>query len=286
MARRGDERPISGGKNKHFLGQALLCYTNSKNGSYDPEFDKKIRKFAPHWFIDTAVENKKQLLEMAQRGEPKPAQRTHPLGTAFSSYTYKGPCYDPVFYQDLLKIRPDWFENKCDKKKNELLEMAKRKESRPIAGKHPLGCMLTKYTNDGNSAYDKEFDLKIRQLAPHWFIDTATENKRRLLEMARNGDPKPIVRKHRLGYLLSNYCRKDEKFRNCIQKIAPHWFIDTAAENKRQLLEMARNGEPRPIYGKHPLGQALCSYIGSSCFDADFNKIIRQLAPDWFKKGE
>ena len=47
MAEREENRPIN---RKHPLGRALCSYTLISEGSYDPEFSRKIRQLAPHWF--------------------------------------------------------------------------------------------------------------------------------------------------------------------------------------------------------------------------------------------
>lgn len=48
LLRLGKSRPNS---KKTRLGRALISYTNKSCGrAYDPEFDKEIRKLAPHWF--------------------------------------------------------------------------------------------------------------------------------------------------------------------------------------------------------------------------------------------
>jgi len=46
-AKRGELRP---NQKKHPLGGALSDYTSKSSNSYDPVFDKQIRKEAPHWF--------------------------------------------------------------------------------------------------------------------------------------------------------------------------------------------------------------------------------------------
>ena len=82
IARKGESRPHS----KTKLGQALGDYTCKSKDCYDPEFDNKIRRLAPHWFVDTASENKKQLLEITQKKESRPSQKTK-LGRVLSNYT-------------------------------------------------------------------------------------------------------------------------------------------------------------------------------------------------------
>lgn len=52
---------------------------------------------------------------------------------------------------------------------------------------------------------------------------------------------------------------------------------------------MAKNGEDRPsLHHQRILGHALANYTLKSrndkIYDPDFDKIIRELAPHWFKK--
>jgi hypothetical protein len=171
-----------------------------------------------------------------------------------------------------------------------LLEMARSGELRPHSQKHPLGPRLCSYTTKTSSSYDPEFDKEIRRLSPHWFVDTAAENKLKFLEMARNGEPRPHHKNHPLGQSFNSYIKKshdcyDPEFDKEIRRLAPHWFVDTAAEKKMKLLEMARNGEPRPHRNKHPLGPSFNGYIGKTkgTYDPDFDQEIRRLAPHWFK---
>jgi hypothetical protein len=178
---------------------------------------------------------------------------------------------------------------KAAQKKQQLLEMARNGESRPHQTKHPLGFALSNYTNPKSKCYDLNFDKEIRELVPEWF-NVVNQKKQQLLEMAKNGEPRPSKTKHPLGSALSTYTNPksdcyDPVFYKEIRELATQWFIspsDIANQNKQQLLEMARNGEPRPIYKKHPLGTVLKNYTKSTSYDPIFNKEIRELAPQWF----
>ena len=61
-----------------------------------------------------------------------------------------------------------------------------------------------------------------------------------------------------------------------------------AKENKEKLLQMARNGEPKPTRSTSPLGQALINYTkkGGPGYDPEFDRLIRELAPQWFDYSE
>ena len=115
------------------------------------------------------------------------------------------------------------------------------------------------------------------------------ENKRQLLEMARNGKPRPDYNS-KLGVALRCYTSRksnsyDEVFDKHIRLTAQLWYKITVTEKKQQLLEMARAGKPRPSCKKGKLGMALCHYTNkkSNSYDEDFDKEIRRTAPHWFR---
>ena len=116
-------------------------------------------------------------------------------------------------------------------------------------------------------------------------------NKAQLIALARSGAARPAKRKHKLGVALmsytspSSYCY-DEEFTKLIKQLAPHWFLDTAALNKQELIALARSGTARPNQKKDKLGSALTTYTSPShgCYDEEFTKLIKQLAPHWFTR--
>lgn len=282
MARNGDPRP---NKKRSQLGMTLCSYTCTSASSYDAEFDKKIRRLAPHWFTNTADEKKKQLLEMARIGEPKPHRQTSPLADMLRKYTQKNTCYDAEFDKKIRKLAPHWFINTADENKKKLLEMARNGEPRPNSST-TLGSSLCSYTNQDNGSYDADFDRSIRKLALHWFFNAADENKKKLLEMARKKKDRPHW-KSKLAQRLCQYTNQtkiyDPKFDKEIRAIAPHWF-NTADGKKEQLLEMARKGKPKSDC-RTELKNALNNYTreGSSSYDPQFDKKIKQLAVRWFR---
>ena len=172
--------------------------------------------------------------------------------------------------------------------------MAKNGEDRP-SGESSTGDRLIRCTNLKSSSYDAEFDKQIREIRPDWFItkfDVANQKKQKLLEMARSGEDKPNYKNHILGRILYGYCYPtsssyDAEFDKQIRELRPDWFItqfDVANQKKQKLLEMARSGEDRPSGKKHTLGKAVCYYCcpTSGSYDAEFDKQIRELRPDWF----
>ena len=117
------------------------------------------------------------------------------LVNALSRYTNRNSgVYDPIFDKYIREIRPDWFEDKVQIKKDQLIEIAKNGDKRPNNRKHQLGKALSRYTNKNNKeSYDHEFDKKIQQLRPDWFENKAQIKKDQLIEMARNGDQRTKI---------------------------------------------------------------------------------------------
>ena len=216
MALCGESRPTIG---KHRLGIVFHEYTTAGRGSYDPEFNEKIIKVAPEWFIDTVAENKNILLEMAKRKEEIPKTRTK-IGNALGKYTRsRSESFDSIFNKQIRELAPHWFIKTVDKNKSTLLEMAKRKEKRPSL-KTKLGVCLCSYVGNNSNNFDPIFKEKIRELAPLWFRDTKNSA---LLEMAKRKEKRPNF-KTELGTYLCNRVVRDLVFRKKIRKLAPHWF--------------------------------------------------------------
>jgi len=292
LARKGGERP---NQKMSSLGIALCSYTNKSHKSYSEAFTKEIKKLAPHWFENTADKKKEELLELARKGGERPTQRNHPLGVALSHYTIKlDKSYDEVFAKKIKKVAPYWFISRSDianQKKKELLKLAKsskKAEKRPNL-KTALGSSFSHYTRKSSGSYDAFFTKRIKKIAPHWFENSADENKKELLKLARNGK-RPIATTS-LGSALCKYTSKlsgycDAIFTKEIKKIAPHWFENSADENKKELLKLAEKGGERPNQKTNPCSKYLSAYTSKSnpCCDPTFTKQIKKLAPHWFKK--
>jgi hypothetical protein len=104
LARRGASRPSQ----KTPLGQAVMTYTRKSRGTYDPIFEREIKRLAPQWF-ENSEGKKKELLTLAKRGAPRPRRRT-PLERALDNYTRKSHgSYDPVFEREIKRLAPQWF---------------------------------------------------------------------------------------------------------------------------------------------------------------------------------
>ena len=100
--------PRENGGRTYFFARPDQCYGVDrskiiirKNRSYDPKLHKKIKKIRPDWFLSQtqiADQKKKQLLDMAKRGLPRPSHDKTKIGQALSNYTRKSsPVYDHDF---------------------------------------------------------------------------------------------------------------------------------------------------------------------------------------------
>jgi len=224
------------------------------------------------------------------------------LARNLASYTSKShDFYDPIFDKRIRELRPDWFrKRKPGKNKKELLELAKSGAKRP-SRTEKLGSVLASYTCKSACSYDPVFDKRIRELRPDWFRKRKPgKNKKELLELARSGAKRPSnmakdPEERRLGNALINYISKnrtcDPIFDKKIRKLRPDWFINTADLRKEELLKLAKSGAKRPSRtAKDPeerkLGQVLHSYLDKShgSYDPVFDKKIRRLRPDWFRR--
>lgn len=142
---------------------------------------------------------------------------------------------------------------------------------------------------------------KLKQI-PGWIWDPFphrwNSSYEKLRAFVRQNNKLPDSRSKNLEGILGKWIfaqrRKYKKHKlspEQIKKIEqiPDWaweFVNTADENKKKLLRMARDRNPRPNSMKTKLGQALGSYTGkgySSSYDPEFDKQIRVLAPHWFR---
>lgn len=242
---------------------------------------------------ESSNKKKEQLLRMAKNGELKPIAGKSELGSSLKNYINKSSdCYDSIFDKKIRELRSDWFITQKDtsnEKKKLLLEMAKNGESRPIM-KSSLGKSFYYFTQKKDKCYDEVFYKEIKLIRPDWFNNSSDKNKKLLLEMAKNGEPRPISGQNPLGVLFCNYLNKnnvcyDENFAKQIKELRPDWFFG-AKEKKQELIKIAKNKENRPNQRKHYLGYSLNEYIkkNRNAYDPEFDKLIRELAPHWFKK--
>ena len=288
MAEEGEEKPKKG----IGLYCSLLNYTSPTSKFRDKDFDQKIRRARPDWFMSSAQKKKQILLKMAKDKEPKPSSAKTNLGKRLEHYLNpNGKHHDPDFTKKIRKLAPHWLVTHFDtaiQKRQRLLAMAKRKEPKPKQTTE-LGRALVNYTCKNSESEDRDFIAKIKRLAPHWLIpqsQSSEQNKRRLISMAKNGQPKPKTNTT-IGARLNDYTRREDTydpvFDKEIRRLAPDWFVPSSEKKKLQLLTMAKNGEPKPNQ-KTKLGQAFANYTrkNSESEDQDFINQIKKIRLDWF----
>lgn len=218
------------------LARTLQYATLKSSKHYDAGFDRMIRELKPEWFAKktsrSAALKKEKLIELANSGASRPTCR-HELGRFLTYYTAKSThSYDLDFDQKIRKLRPDWFsviETARREKKDLLLELAKRGESRPQLKVHPLGFALNSFTNKQKKSYDREFDKEIRKLAPDWFLNIAALKKKKLLDFAKDGKDKAFLQTEGMLQPFRYYTKKSSKYYDVeldlqLQKLCPHWY--------------------------------------------------------------
>lgn len=108
-AKRGGPRP----KQRTKAGATLSKYTREKSAYHDPDFVRKIRRIAPHWFFtrfDAADQKKRALADMARTGLERPKAKTE-MGMALYRYSSRtSDSHDPAFTKRIKKLAPHWFE--------------------------------------------------------------------------------------------------------------------------------------------------------------------------------
>lgn len=179
--------------------------------------------------------------------------------------------------------------------KLELIEMAKSGKDKPGC-RSTLGDRFIRFVSKSSKAYDANFRKKIEEIRPEWLItvfDKAAENKKTLMQMAKNGENKPS-HNSKFGIYLRRYTNKnsdcyDENFHKKIQKISPNWLLRKRVVNcffkKQEIILFAKMGYKRSeLSASHE-----STLMGSVCkshtsYDENFAKLIKNLSPSWFKK--
>jgi hypothetical protein len=256
------------------------------------EVKNNYKSILKHFDFDkslTSADYKKhRLIEIAKRGEPRPNRKTKE-GRALSDYTNEsGFYYCPNFDKSIRKLRPDWFESTSIIMKQKLIAIAKSGAKRPHC-KTKEGYALDNYTRKNSSSYCLEFDKTIRKLRSDWFESTSMIMKQKLIAIAKIGAKKPHC-KRKEGQSLISYTSKSSRcycleFDKTIRKLRPDWFISTSMIMKQKLIAIAKSGAKKPGR-KTKEGKALDNYRSksSSSYCLEFDKTIRKLRPDWFKK--
>jgi hypothetical protein len=154
-------------------------------------------------------------------------------------------------------------QNVIKQNKQKLLELAKDGADRPRK-KNEFKLALLRYCRC-NSPYDVNFNREIRFLRPDWFggskPKTASVIKKELMKMAADGSARPNSRKW-------NYYKKNP--------------LQTSSAKERKLAEEVYDAAVKEQY----LGRALIRFTDKRCkdYDANFDKKVRTMRSDWFKK--
>jgi hypothetical protein len=189
-------------------------------------------------------QKKQELLEMALRGDPKPARDT-PLWNALHNYSCTGnACYDPEFVSK-IRASTSWLKGSRKQpnvdprfidgfrgkrapadKKAALLEMAKDGQPRPPSAT-PAGQALSGYTSPNHGMFDIDFVTTLRVVRPDWLEDPVAKKKTLIMEAATSGQPRSAL--GNLACALQNYVRPssgsfDGEFRDNLMALRPDWF--------------------------------------------------------------
>jgi hypothetical protein len=260
------------------LYNALYLYTGVSSPYYDPIFTQKYRQLIPKRVTPPHAEIKKQLLDMASKGQL--VRRKTKLGYSLGHYTEPaGGGYDHVFTQRYRKLIPNRVSVAVENKRK-LLNM--HRKGLRVKCNTNLGRALNRYTSPANGSYDPIFTQKYRKLRPKKVAPPPAENKQRLLAMASKGQR--VKRTTTLGHALGNYMTEsspyyDPIFTHKYRQLIPKRVKLPPAETKRQLLDMVSKGQR--VEWRTMMGRALSRYItaSTSSYDPVFTKQYRQLIP-------
>jgi len=203
-----------------------------------------------------------------------------------------------LFDKKIRRLRPNWFENTANTKKEMLFVLARQGKTRRAAMKATNGA-LGEFT-ERRRVYDPVFDTKIRRLRSDWFVDPVDTKKQQIRKLAedpaqkRPRDLSKRLAERQLATALRRYAR-DPAFAREMRSKRPDWFRSTADKMRLQakrntLLALAKQGAPRPLQSKAnsrelvALSRTLSQLTNPSdeTYDEEFTKTVKQLAPHWF----
>ena len=280
-------------------GGRLTSYTSVKSSTYDSNFTKQIKELAPHWFVNTASENKKLLTEMVKKGVKRPVGK---LGRLLTTYTCSSHgSFDKSFNDWIRDMRPEWFDTK-NLNKSEIIRLAKTGEPFPHNLKHPLGKVYANYICETARTFDSEFKNTLKKIRPDWFEDKVSKNKEVIQNIAKQEGKKPqqgtVIGDALARYVAKKSKRYDSVFAEELKKLRPDWFntetrrvhrlrhsLAQGLSKKTELKKCASLGESKPNW-QSPLGRSLSVFtnITHRYYDPVFTNQIKQLAPHWFKQ--
>jgi hypothetical protein len=165
------------------------------------------------------------LLDMAQRGDPRPKQRSK-IGKYLCSKTHpSNRGYDEEFNNQIRELAPHWFETPREAFMKWIFAEAKAGRSKPTPTENHAQYERLRYW----LREDRKFAARIRRLRPDWFESSTTQTKRELLELMKKLKERPPRRKHPLVEKLQGYIRPKDKsydpdFVKQVKKVNPAWL--------------------------------------------------------------
>ncbi|MCK9155110.1 MAG: helicase associated domain-containing protein [Paludibacteraceae bacterium] len=293
MAHCGDPMP----RQKTKLGSILRRYTLVGSDSYDPIFANEISLANPDWIthFEIAKNRKKKLLEMAKLGFPRPRPNgKDELGNVFRQYTRENTnCFDEIFYQEIMKIRPEWLLSRKDLmtlRKNEIIKILGSGGDVKTLDKS-LYTLFKKLTTHGK-LIDEKFVEKIRSISPSLLPKKRVKRCgcsvshsnflliQEILKIANDGGDFPLNNPQIMEFWNRN---KYKPYFKTIRFLRKDWFVKQSRsyKNKQILLNMAISGLPRPSQ-KTKIGACLQNYLRGEQYDEEFVIEIKKNNPSWF----
>lgn len=136
---------------------------------------------------------------------------------------------------------------------------------------------LSKQQIDLLKKHDFEFELP----------DTAAENKKLLMEMAKGGFKRPS-KSHPLGQFLCAYTNQnrnsyDDSFTQSLMSIRRDW-LEKISWKKEEIIKLAERGASKPNDKKGVISRAYSRYTDKNkkSYDSDFVQKLKKIRPEWF----
>jgi len=277
-----DEKEIYWIAHYRSIGQADLNFADGGKAKSSENFRREASERNKRLGLLTVEERKQMYLSL-----PTDAKRPSRKENFANFLNENSEQYDAEFTKKIKERFPHWFiehEKKLIKEKKEELLLL------PFGAKRPrtntkLGTALATYTYTGANCFDEEFDKKIREKQPHWFIKDKAEVNINIILSIPIGDPRP--EESYLRQALTNYTSKNAKtyrpdFDKIIKERQPTWFRETKAKKYIECLLNVPIGEKIP----KELINVLRNYTqkNNRCYRPEFDKIIREKQPTWFRK--
>lgn len=155
------------GKENFIMKSIKRCNTRESLDYWEKYYIKKYNTLAPrgynlttggnHYQYNSAIQNKKALIDLATKRLPKPTLKTNKkLNSALNDYRSRSSsAYDKYFKQKIEKLAPQWFENTPTRWTiKKIVKLAK------------------KY--DSSGAFKKDYPSIYRRIMAHKWLPTLT----------------------------------------------------------------------------------------------------------------